>query len=564
MPTASSASRKRGWSQPRATCAPGAGRCACAARSRARRPLDRTQPAAARQRDRAALLRDDDAERVGALRQAERRRVARADARAAARDRSRAAGARRSARRGRPRSTTAPSWPGELGSKSESSSGSEMRPSSSMPPSRWRSSGSRPAHHDQRAGARRGEPRHACARAGRASRAAGSSSRRRDTERAELLEDAAQVVLEHHHQHEHEDGEEGLEERGGELERRAGAPPGRWRRAWRGRAARAARACGAGSAAPARPAPRRRRRRRGRQTHVAEQRRSRASCSSSSASGHALERRRCTRRRDTSSTVARYGPTSTLSPRRGSRAEPRRHVAADRVLILVLLPLELEVEPVADLGQRHAAAQLVDAAARPPRTRAGPRRTRRRAGPTISSSASSRKARPITVPCSSTTAAQCARLRLHLEQEVRERHLSVTKGCSRASCPRSGSSPRSTAVEHALGVHEADDRVEPALAERVARVVRSGAGCAGSRRAAHSSERKSTSTRGRMMCRTSRSIMRNTFSGSSCARGVMWPLPRREGQDAADLLGRVAGLELDVGERPTRRRIALEMPLTRR
>ena len=38
----------------------------------------------------------------------------------------------------------------------------------------------------------------------------------------------------------------------------------------------------------------------------------------------------------------------------GGRA--RGHVAADRLLLFVLVPVELEVEPVADLGERHAAA----------------------------------------------------------------------------------------------------------------------------------------------------------------------------------------------------------------
>ena len=81
MPTASSASRKRGWSQPD----DGASRdgplvAAQLDRERAR-PADRPQPPAVASEIVAALLRHHHAERVGALREPERRGVARAEVR---------------------------------------------------------------------------------------------------------------------------------------------------------------------------------------------------------------------------------------------------------------------------------------------------------------------------------------------------------------------------------------------------------------------------------------------------------------------------------------------------
>ena len=99
------------------------------------RALDRPQLAAHRQRDRAALLRDHDAEGVAALREAERRRVARADVdeRCAIGRERQVHGEARDAvvRAASPRRR----GPASSRSKSESSSGSESRPSSAMPPS---------------------------------------------------------------------------------------------------------------------------------------------------------------------------------------------------------------------------------------------------------------------------------------------------------------------------------------------------------------------------------------------------------------------------------------------
>ena len=150
-------------------------------------------------------------------------------------------------------------------------------------------------------------------------------------------------------------------------------------------------------------------------------------------------------------------------------AEQRRHVAADRLLALVLRVGELEVEPVLDLRDRHAARRARSRRRAAWRAPARPRRTRRRAA------RRSPRARP-----------RGTRARSRCRARRAPRRSAGARAAARAGSPRATSCPkrraagararagrasrRAARVEHVLRVQEAHDRVEPELAHGQARV----------------------------------------------------------------------------------------------
>ena len=210
--------------EPRAPAA--RGRRGCGAGRRARSTPSRAPPT---RRCRARRC----ARRVPA-----RRRVACRRHRAA-RDRRRAAGAARSRSRVRPRSRRRRRDRATAGSKIESSSGSESRPPSGMPPVTWRSSGSRPgitmSAPTRWATSRRTAPTSASTASSGACRRLAPQPPHRD-----LFEEPAQVFLEHHREHDHQHGEEALEDPDRHLEFELARDEERQRRRSRHRRARAA------------------------------------------------------------------------------------------------------------------------------------------------------------------------------------------------------------------------------------------------------------------------------------------------------------------------------------
>jgi hypothetical protein len=266
------------------------------------RPLDRPQPPARRDLHRAALLGHDDAERIGALGEAERGRVARAEAGellAVARQREVYREARDAVVHEHDGAVVAGRARVEEREQQRLGDAAvELDAAFDVPVDRLAA-----GHDDQRAGARGGEPldrahEHVARPAARLLAAAPRHPR------AHLLEDPAQVVLEHDHEDEHEDREERLEDGGGELEPELAR--GEVDRAEGAEAEQ--RRTRARAADEAQPHPRERRHHRDvREVEQADvtQQLDHDAARSSSTGGMRSSRSRCTRRRDASSTVAR-------------------------------------------------------------------------------------------------------------------------------------------------------------------------------------------------------------------------------------------------------------------